>query len=256
MNIYQYISIGTLVLLTSACGSLKGTGAVIIPTQTITNSGIAAMAMKYQNAACPEIDEGCDKEGDIRINSWLAHIETCQKVSRNPDDCKMYRNTLINELILITDHHYHAYEGGMLSGGAKNNFYVGALRSSLETAGALMTPANTIRILSGLAALTGTLQESANKEFYFDNAIDALIIQMRADRAEALYPLISNQVKPYDDYSIERAIADVTTFYRAGTLASAIISISKSATNTQIEAQKKLDNINAPDPKTETPEND
>jgi hypothetical protein len=248
MNITQYISIGAFVLLTSACGLLKGTGAVIIPTQTITNNGIAAMAIKYQNAACPEIAEGCDKEGDIRINSWLAHIETCQKANRNVDDCKMYRNTIINELILITNHHYHAYEGGMLSGGAKNNFYVGALRSSFETAGALMTPVNTVRVLSGLAALTGTLQESANKEFYFDNAIDALIIQMRADRAEALYPLINNQIKQYDDYSIERAIADVTTFYRAGTLASAIISISKSANSAQTTAQKRLDDINAPKP--------
>lgn len=244
MNIAHYISIIALVLLTSACGAFKGAGAVIIPTQTITDSGIKSMSLRYQNAACPKKGDGCTNEGDIRVNSWLAHIETCQKPSRNVDDCKMYRNTIINELVLITDHYYHAYEGGMLSGGAKNNFYVGALRSSLETAGALMTPANTIRVLSGLAALTGTLQESANKEFYFDNAIDALIIQMRADRAEALFPLIDNQTKPYDDYSIERAIADVTTFYRAGTLASAIISISKSATKAQTVAQDKLETIN------------
>jgi hypothetical protein len=242
MNYALYLTIAFISLLTSGC-SLRGTGAVIIPTQTITNDGIKAMSHRYQNAACPKVEIGCSVVGNIRVNSWLAHIETCQKRGRDDDECKMYRNTIINELVLITDHYYHAYEGGMLSGSAKNNFYVGALRSSLETAGALLTPATTIRVLSGLAALTGTLQESADKEFYFDNAIDALIIQMRADRTDALVPLIDNQSDDYADYSIERAIADITTFYRAGTLASAMVSISKSAAAAQAVAQVKLDAV-------------
>lgn len=229
-------------LIASGCSHLPGGGAAIIPTTTITKSGIDKIAEKYQNAVCTEQDasKGCSAKGAIRDKSWIANINNCQDPARVAATCKILRNNIINELLLITDHYYHLYEGGMLAGNAKNNFYTGALRTSLETAGALITVADTTRILSGLAAFTGSLQETASQEFYFDNTIDALITQMRADRTKALIPLLSKQKADYDDYSIETAISDINTYFRAGTLASAIISISKSASAAQEENEAAL----------------
>jgi len=221
--------------------SLPGAGVAIIPTQMITNDGITSISKKYSKAVCEEIETGCTEVGIPRDGSWLAHINTCQLPDKDDDRCKVLRNIIINELILISDHNYHSYEGGMLAGRAKNNFYTGALRTSLETAGALITVASSTKILSGLAALTGTLQESGDKEFFFDNTIDALIIQMRADRTLSLVPLVGGRKKEYDDYSIETAIGDITNYYRAGTLASAIVSISKSASASQTSADKELE---------------
>lgn len=235
--------VAILTSIFTGCSTLPGSGAAVIPSTTISKKGIDKIAEKYQNAVCEKQDsnKGCASEGAIRSNSWLASLNDCQKPSRNDSDCKILRNNIINELLLISDHYYHIYEGGMLAGNAKNNFYTGALRTSLETAGALITVASTTKILSGLAALTGTLQESANQEFFFDNAIDALIIQMRADRTKAAIPLLSRQKDSYSDYSIESAISDINKYYRAGTLASAIISISKSATSAQKENENKLE---------------
>ncbi|WP_166426001.1 hypothetical protein [Paraglaciecola sp. 20A4] len=240
---YKYPLVAlTFCLIASGCAYLPGGGAAFIPTTTITKSGIDKIAEKYQNAVCTKQDtsKGCSAEGAIRDKSWLANINTCQDPARVPATCKILRNNIINELLLISDHYYHIYEGGMLAGNAKNNFYTGALRTSLETAGALITVADTTKILSGLAALTGTLQDSASQEFYFDNTIDALITQMRADRTKAVIPLLSKQKADYDDYSIETAISDINTYYRAGTLASAIISISKSASAAQEKNETDL----------------
>ena len=233
--------ISAMVLLTGC--TLPGSGVAIIPTQVITNDGITLISEKYQNAVCTKVEPGCSKKNVPRAGSWLAHIDTCQVSGKDDAQCKILRNTIINELILISDHNYHKYEGGMLAGRAKNNFYTGALRTSLETAGALITVASSTKILSGLAALTGTLQESADKEFFFDNTIDALIIQMRADRTFSLVPLYDGRKKSYDDYSLEVAIGDITNYYRAGTLASAIVSISKSASESQKKAETELKRV-------------
>lgn len=238
----NYLIAFIISFLFSGCAFLPGGGAAVIPTTTISKSSIDKIAEKYQNAVCNKQDSsvGCSASGAIRDNSWLDSINTCQDPSRDNSTCKILRNNIINELLLVSDHYYHLYEGGMLSGNAKNNFYTGALRTSLETAGALITVADTTKILSGLAAFTGTLQESANQEFFFDNAIDALIIQMRADRTEAIIPLLSKQNDDYSKYSIEAAISDINTYYRAGTLASAIISISKSANTAQQKNETAL----------------
>lgn len=240
MRSHFYLVISLLAALLSGC-TLPGGGVAIIPTQVITNDGIKAMSVKYQNAVCTKVEVGCGSIGAPRNGSWLAHMNTCQTVGRNLANCRILRDAIINELLLIADHNYHAYEGGMIAGRAKNNFYTGALRTSLETAGALITVADTTRVLAGLAAFTGSIQESADKEFFFDNTIDALIIQMRADRAEALVNLLNGRKLTYDNYSIETAVGDITNYYRAGTLASAIVSISKSASSAEDIAQTKVD---------------
>ena len=64
---------------------------------------------------------------------------------------------------------------------------------------------------------------------------------MRADRKEALTLLLKGRKATYDKYSIESAVGDITNYYRAGTLASAIVSISKSASTAEDAAQKLVD---------------
>ena len=129
----------------------------------------------------------------------------------------------------------------MLAGKSKSNFYTNGLRHTMETAAALLTPANTVRILSGMAALTGTLQTSADKEFYFDNSIGILISQMRTERSLKRIPIIEGlKTDEYRDYPIQQLISDLGNYYRAGTLASAIISLGKETAAKELAAQNKL----------------
>jgi hypothetical protein len=242
MKIHTATLILVNLLMLGGCSSFPGAGVAVIPIQVITNDGIKHLSKKYQNAVCINTDtEGCATSGLAREGTWLSHIEDCQSVDANFVQCKSIRNSIVNELLLIVDHHYHSYEGGLLAGRAKNNFYTGAFRSGLETAGALLTVASTVKVLSGLAALTGTVQDSADKEFYYDNTINALVIQMRADRTLVLVTLFKGQKKDYSDYPLERAVRDITSYYRSGTLASAIVSLSNTAAESEAKAKKSLD---------------
>jgi|GEM_PF-5836350 hypothetical protein len=243
MRLFSFLLVCIGAVFSNGCSMFPGAGVAKIPTTIIEPDSVDAMSKKYTDAVCTGVDEriGCLDKGFPKAGSWLDNINKCQSPGRNERDCRIYRNAIINEMVFIADHNYQAYEGNIVAGRAKNNFYTGAIRTTLETAGALITVADTTRILSGLAALTGTIQESADKEFFFDNTIDALIIQMRADRANVLAGMVEGRAMPYELYSIEQAVGDITNYYRAGTLASAVISISNSATAAQDEALLKLD---------------
>ena len=242
MKLISFVLVGLCGVVLGGC-RLPGAGVAQVPSNVVSYDSVNAMSQKYTDAVCTRNDKKqseCDDVGLPKEDTWLAHINECQSPKRDSAKCEIYRNAIINEMLFIADYNYQAYEGNLVAGRAKTNFYTGAVRTTLETAGALITVADTTRILSGLAAMTGAIQESANKEFFFDNTIDALIIQMRADRARALISLVKRRTLPYEDYSIEQAVGDITNYYRAGTLASAVISISKSASAAQKEAEEGL----------------
>lgn len=221
-----------------------GSGVVYIPDQVINDNSLLSISQKYVEAVCSEVDLkiGCNNKGDIKTNSWLDVMQKCQfnHVQGFTFDCVTARNHITNELLLVIDHNYHKYEGGLLAGKAKSNFYTNALRTSLETAATLLTPASTVKILSGAAALTGAIKSSAEKEFYFENTIGVLIIQMRADRKKKLFSLMNGLKGSYSDYSLERAVREINDYYRAGTLASSIISLSNIAANKESKADERL----------------
>jgi len=217
-------------------------GVVRIPQQIVNDDTIASLSKKYQSAICENtIDTGCAKIGEPKKGSWLEIMNDCGSVTPTYTNCIKLRSIISNEMLLIIDHHYHAYEGGMLAGRAKTNFWAGSFRSTLEVAATLFNPASTVKILTGSAALTGTIHETADKEFYYDQTINALITQMRSDRKTILANLITGLKKPtYEEYSIESAIRDLNNYYRAGTFASATISLSKSTAETERTADMGL----------------
>jgi len=230
------------------CASFKGAGVVNIPTQVINNDSIVSLSKKYTQAICTtsDSDDGCSAVGDLKTNSWLAIMKKCQTATSSTDkqNCKYSRNIIVNELLLIIDHNYHSYEGGILAGRAKTSFYTGALRTSFETAATLMTPVDTVKILAGLATFTGALQSSADKEFYFEQTIHVLVTQMRTDRKVAVLSILKGLKLDYEKYSLEYAIRHIGDYYRAGTIASSVISLSQGAAKSQEVAQENLDKEN------------
>ncbi len=227
-----------------------GRGVVSIPTQVINDSSLTSMSKKYVDAVCSEQDvrdeahspADCKNIGDIKANSWLDTMQKCQSMSSDNTKCVRARNSIANELLLIIDHNYLNYEGNLLAGKAIDNFVTETIRTTFETAATLFTPASTVKLLSGAALFTGSIQSSAEKEFYFENTIGVLIIQMRADRKkELLFLLTGLGEKNYIDYPLERAIGKLNDYYRAGTLASSIVSLSSVASNKESEAAKDIE---------------
>lgn len=237
----------------AACKLLPGAGVVKIPDTVISGADIQSISSKYVNVTCSNEESGvsnteCPHPDVARVGSWIDVMNKCALDAADLAGCKTKRNTIIAELMLVIDHNFSVYEGNIVAGKAKNNFYSDSFRTSLETAATLFNPMSTVKILTGTAALTGTVQASANKEFYYDQAANALVAQMRADRKEIELLLLSNMTrKAYAEYPIPMAIRDLSSLYRAGTVASATITISEGATERSAEADKRIKELALPD---------
>lgn len=249
----KYLTAVTAALLLSGCWKLPGAGVVKIPKSVISDDDIQSLSAKYTAALCPEkpvmvlvdgvkqADPSCPVPNEPRKGSWLALIKECGSATKDVQSCRDRRNSMIAEMMLIVDHNYHQYEGNIIAGQSKTNFYSDGLRTSLETAATLFNPMSTVKILTGTAALTGTVQASATKEFYYDQAANALIAQMRADRKEIELRILSAMLNSsYEQYPVPMALRDLNELYRAGTLASAITTVSKDATTRAHQADEEM----------------
>ncbi|QYK49653.1 MAG: hypothetical protein KF838_07305 [Phycisphaeraceae bacterium] len=114
----------------------------------------------------------------------------------------------------------------------------------LNTAGALLDPSGTTRILAGISAGVTGSKASYDKHFYYEQTVKALYAAMNAQRkvvrARILEGLVSEN---YDDYPLTRALADLDDYYHAGTFLGGLQTIQQDAGQKESRAQVKIDNV-------------
>src|SRR5690606_29806089 len=129
-----------------------------------------------------------------------------------------------NELLLAIDHYYFQYEGNLIAGRAISTFWADSSTTALSTVGAAVT--NYAQVWSGLSSLLGATKTTYDKSFYEEKANGVLVIQMRSDRARLKNLLQTGMGRGYMEWPLEHGMPMVLEYYRAGTLASAMVSLS------------------------------
>ena len=235
------------VLATSACGG----GVAQIPVQPFRPSAIKALTEKYADVVCVKNDPKADCTADLvnkpQPGSWLAQAENCGAIAGTVPDtdaalvnCQAVRNAMSSDLLLAINYNFNSYSGNILANRAKSNFYIGGVRSGLEAGATLIGGEGVKTVLAALAGLTGTIQSSANEEFYYEQSAPALIQTMEANRKEVLSRIRLNLKLPYRDYPITALVDDLNTYYRAGTMADAISRLQTEAVTAQVKAEQTL----------------
>jgi hypothetical protein len=153
------------------------------------------------------------------------------------------RNEIINARMVLIDLHYAKFVQEF--SGNRKDFETGADVTvlGLNTAGALFTPAGTVRVLSGVAgAVTGT-RLAVDKNYFYEKTIPVLINAMNAQRttvrARIERSINSNDAK----YSLAQAWSDTTDYYLAGTFDGAIQSIQAKSGEQQQVADREIREI-------------
>ena len=169
-------------------------------------------------------------------------FESSLKACNKDIEClKEERNIILNELILLTDFYYQSYEGSLIAGKAKSNFGFGMASTALSLASAVSTVEDTKTIISSVASLTSSTRTEIDKNFYYEQTAQALIVKMRALRTKAKLSLVNGIALPYKDYSLEQGLGDFLQYYRAGTMANAVQSVYEDAAKQSAEAQQNID---------------
>lgn len=175
----------------------------------------------------------------------IDRILSTQDISRSkvelndfiPD--KDARNNFVSAKIFLIDKQYHLYETNL----ARENEFAnlgGSIASlGVSTAGATIPVGQTTKILAAVATGITGAKASFDRDVLLTQTIQAVQSQMRTDRAIQAKVLLSRMSCELNEYPIFMAMSDLEAYRQAGTLESAINSLTKAAAKAEADATSK-----------------
>jgi len=145
------------------------------------------------------------------------------------------RNSLIYELIALSDYRFSRYESDLVLGKAKRDTFTDISMFGLNSAASLMTPGSATQIVSAIAAGLGFSRSNIEKNFFQNQATPALIDRMEVLRKAKYNEIIPNLSQSYSDYPIAAALKDVNDYFQAGTMIGALKDIKQNTAIQDIE---------------------
>lgn len=139
------------------------------------------------------------------------------------------RNQVLAKLIWLVDLHYHDFEEQFYTGAASLSFGGDVASLGLTGVAAATGSAHLKSILSSIATGTVGIRNSAERNFYDQQARGALVGKMRGLRAIQLANIEARMKEPASVYTLEQGLADINRYYEAGTLIGALQAIAVSA---------------------------
>jgi hypothetical protein len=185
---------------------------------------------------------------DVAYTRPLAEPDLTTFYGASADMQAAVRNQIVTARMYIADMEYHYYEARLTREVQEEGLGATLATLGLTTASTLVGSAATKTILSGAATAVVGADKAYNEKELLSNTIQALQTQMRADRktqAAVIYAKmfrdIGNNTKkptPIVEYTLPMALSDADGYYQAGTIASALIGLSKTVANAEQNADQ------------------
>ena len=196
----------------------------------VTQKKINRMAEKYTRWA--EAKKLKDKYSLDKLSEYYDNKEETVK--------KEFRNNFINARIYLYDLIFEDLQHDVAR--EQVLFEIGTDWSQLALSGAtaVVPIKETKTVLSAIATGIGGAKGSVDKNLFYKKTMEVLLVKMKANRAEILTD-IQRKMKELDTevYPITAAMLDLESYYRAGTLPQALISIIETSGETIKESKKK-----------------
>jgi len=185
---------------------------------------------------------------DVAYVRPLAEQDLSTFYATPPSTQASVRNQILTARMYIADMEYHYYEARLTREMQEEGLAATLASLGLTTASTLVTPVATKSILSGTATAVIGADKAYNEKELLSNTMQALQTQMRADRKmqaavifAKMYKDAGNNTKiitPIAEYTLPMALSDAETYYQAGTIASALIGLSKTVANADRNADQ------------------
>ncbi len=121
---------------------------------------------------------------------------------------------------------YYAYEAGLTHERQEAEFITTASNIGLTTASVLVPAVQTKDILTGIAGGITGVNAAYDDKVLLNKTIQLLQIQMRAARSQIALKIYAAMKLPATEYTLGMAMSDLEDYYRAGTMAGALIDVS------------------------------
>ncbi len=220
-------------------------------------AGLGFVACALSVAGCVSTQVGPIRpitiDEDVAYTRPIAEPDLSTFYAAAPSTQAAIRNQIVTARMYIADIQYHYYEARLTREVQEEGLGATLATLGLTTASTLVGAAGTKTILSGAATAVVGADKAYNEKDLLSNTIQALQTQMRADRkAQAAMIYAKMYIKdaggnirsltPIGEYTLPMALSDADTYYQAGTIASALIGLSKTVATAENNAdQAKAD---------------
>ena len=199
-------------------------------------------------SGCKTVDYGGAPEQSFDIKKDLRQLEDHYKNAKSISDFYKAptisaRNEFIEGRLVLMNIRYIQFIRTLTAEKQLFDSATEMLAMSLTLTATAIEPASTKTALSAIASGVLGTHDIVNKNYYFEKTIPALISTMDAERKGVLVNILKGRNKDLFDYPITQAIIDLNTYYQAGTLQSAVMTIQVQAAENDSEATRKVQSI-------------
>ena len=169
----------------------------------------------------------------------LPDIAKSYRLALTDDDRKFHRTEYIALRMYIIDAEFTEFESALTKERGEFGFTTALVTQGLTTAGAVFTPANTVRTLSALAGGVNASRGFYDSELLVNKTIQIVQAQMEAKRDIVAARIFSKVDFSPRSYPLSAALHDLEDYYRAGTLTSGLIKAAAEAGEAGKDASDK-----------------
>lgn len=186
-------------------------------------------------------DEGADREALATKYASATRITEHYKLeeAKRRDD----RDDVVNGRMALIDLNYKAFVREFVLEKQEADTATDIAVIGLGTAGAVISPSSTTRVLAGIAGGITGAKASFDKNFYFEQTAKALYTAMNAQRKEVRARILDGLTVDAVRYPLSQALADLDDYYFAGTFLGAIQAIQRDAGVKDAKAQEHIDEV-------------
>lgn len=188
-------------------------------------------------------DQSFDIEKDLQqlADEYSPATEISNFYAKDESERLNARNRFVSGRLVQIDLQYIKYVRGLMSGKQNLNTTTDALILGLGLAGTLVSGARSKTNLAAAAAGVVGTKSIIDKNYFYDQSIDALIGAMNARRKLVLVRILNGvATDTIGQYPMEVAIVDTREYFEAGTINGAVAFISSESEKSQASSDKKI----------------
>lgn len=174
-----------------------------------------------------------------------AAISTFYDAGATPEAQAVIRSQYAASRLRLIDINYRAFVSDFVIQKQTSDGLTEIAIIGMNSAGALIDPSSTTRILAGIAAGLGGSKAVADRIYYYEQTARALYASMNAERAEMRLRIQNNLRKGVDAYDLEQVMADLDEYYAAGTFLGALEAIERQASQKQAKLKPDIEALSA-----------
>lgn len=163
---------------------------------------------------------------------------------KNPIDQKRRRNSIQERILSASVQRCGEYKNFLKQFESGTNFFLGSMTTAVAGAGAIFTGLDTVRALSGTAAIISGVRAEFNEDYFSNQTVQVLTNGFESKRDEFYEKILNRRNQSITRYPVEAAIKDAIEYHASCSLIAgleqAALAIERAKNPGLIETQKAL----------------